>query len=330
MVAPVVNLVLDDITFANNEIPQTINFGGKQALVVHDLIGGTRVVDSMGAFTEPIAWSGMFLGANAADRARALDSKRKAGKQVVLSWHEQRYTVVIREFKANFERAYQIMYNITVEVIADQSSTVAKATQSVDTLIAQDMTTANNCMINLQALPAITAGSASTSTLAGLMSTLQSAISNVSSFATATQSQLNSVLQPIAAVRSQIKLLAASVDNTLKSVSTLGGILPGNSLSQQVAKMSTQLAAVESHPLLITLDRVVSRVSLNAQTSYTTSKQVTQSGGNLYTLASQQYGDATSWTAIAKANNLTDPVISGTKTLTIPPAKDVTDGILDF
>jgi hypothetical protein len=45
---------------------------------------------------------------------------------------------------------------------------------------------------------------------------------------------------------------------------------------------------------------------------------VTVSGGDLYHLASQYLDDATQWNRIAQANNLIDPVISGTVTLVIP------------
>ena len=57
---------------------------------------------------------------------------------------------------------------------------------------------------------------------------------------------------------------------------------------------------------------------------------VTVSGGNLYQIALQQYGDATQWWRIAQANGLTDPNIIGIVTISIPSmtATD-TGGILD-
>jgi nucleoid-associated protein YgaU len=56
---------------------------------------------------------------------------------------------------------------------------------------------------------------------------------------------------------------------------------------------------------------------------------VTTAGGNLFSIAGQQYGDATAWTGIAKANNLTDPFVQGTQTLNIPAKPDTAGGILN-
>jgi hypothetical protein len=44
----------------------------------------------------------------------------------------------------------------------------------------------------------------------------------------------------------------------------------------------------------------------------------TYSGGNLFAIAAQQYGDFSAWWLIAQANNLTDPMLSGNGTLVIP------------
>ena len=48
-------------------------------------------------------------------------------------------------------------------------------------------------------------------------------------------------------------------------------------------------------------------------------KQVTVSGGNLYQHAAVYLNDATQWVRLAQANGLTDPMLTGTVTLTIPP-----------
>ena len=43
------------------------------------------------------------------------------------------------------------------------------------------------------------------------------------------------------------------------------------------------------------------------------------SGGDLFRIALQVYGDAQAWNLIAQANGLLDPVITGQVTLVIPP-----------
>ncbi len=46
---------------------------------------------------------------------------------------------------------------------------------------------------------------------------------------------------------------------------------------------------------------------------------ITTIGGNLFEIAAQRLGSALQWINIARANNLTDPMISGQKQLVIPP-----------
>jgi len=112
-------LTLGPITFANYEIPQKINFGGTQALAVKQLVGGMRVVDAMGRLDDDITWSGLFFGSTSTFRARYLDFLRVQGNPMPLTWSQFNYQVVIKDFKASFERNYQIPYTITVQVIQD-------------------------------------------------------------------------------------------------------------------------------------------------------------------------------------------------------------------
>ncbi len=47
-------------------------------------------------------------------------------------------------------------------------------------------------------------------------------------------------------------------------------------------------------------------------------KTITVVGGNLFTLAATQLGDATQWVRIAQLNQINDPNIIGTLSLLIP------------
>lgn len=62
-----------------------------------------------------------------------------------------------------------------------------------------------------------------------------------------------------------------------------------------------------------------------------TGETISANNVSLYTLAAKYYGDATKWTTIANANNLTDPQIpSGlTQRLIIPSIAKDSNGILD-
>lgn len=112
-------LTLGEVTFANNEIPENINFGGSQALGVHQLVGGQRIVDSMGRVDDDIVWSGLFFGPTSTFRARFLDGMRIAGVAIPLAWDQFNYSVVIKEFKCQFDRSYQIPYHISLAVVQD-------------------------------------------------------------------------------------------------------------------------------------------------------------------------------------------------------------------
>ena len=55
---------------------------------------------------------------------------------------------------------------------------------------------------------------------------------------------------------------------------------------------------------------------------------ITTIGGNLFEIAAMQLGSALQWINIARANNLTDPMLSGQNEIVIPPFSSVfSDGI---
>lgn len=314
-------LKLGDFVFERNEIPESIVFGGEQALVVHRLVGGTKIVDAMGDFTGPISWSGWLEGQDALSRARQLTAMRAAGVAVVLEWSELAYAVVIRAFEPDFQRFYKIPYRITCEVVEDLTlSPGGSGDFSIDDLIDGDMEAATELSEEI-----------GDSTLSDLMDAANSAVDTVSSFANAAQSTLNSVLQPIAAVRNEIGLLIASTNNTLVNITTLGGILPNNPIARQVQQISSQIVAAGQLPVLVAMDRTVGRVQMNIGSIYASAKQLTTAGGNLMDMAAKEYGDAMAWTGLAKANPQLggDPDISGVQTITIPPSKDSVGGILN-
>lgn len=312
-------LFLGDFEFQEEEIPERIAIGGEQRLVTRELVGGLKQVHAMGASSDPIQWTGWLRGPDALERGRYLDTLRSQGNQLTLVWSEFVYTVVIHRFTADFERYYQLPYTIVLEVVDDLSQPVRSlSSPSIDSLISGDMLSAGGLVEKL-GMPSITS----------LYGDVQSAIGAVSSFANAAQSTLNSVLQPIAALRNEALTLAATVNNTLVNVTTVGGILPNNPIAQQVQKISSQIVATQQLPMLIALDRTMGRVQGNIGSIYNSAKRQTVAGANLMDMASKIYGDAMAWTGIAKANGVTDPQISGAAELTIPPTADQSGGVLN-
>ncbi len=315
---PDTTLTLGDFVFAPFEIPERIGFGGEQKLVTHELVGGARVVDAMGRSDRPLEWSGMFLGANALLRARYLDGLRVAGQAMPLKWGELAYFVVISSFLPEYERAYKIPYKITCHVIRDLTRPVLGIADSgVDGAIREDSTLAGGLGDLI-----------GDSTLTGLLGTLDSAISTVSDFANAAQSVINGVLAPIAAVQGRITTLISSTGNTINNIATLGGILPNTPISQSAFNLTSQVAAMTQMPQLYNLQSVVGRMGANLSTIGGGVRTITQAGGNLFQMAEVAYGDATSWTAIARANGIADPFINGIASLVVPAIPDSLGGIL--
>ena len=112
------DLVLGPVVFRGFEVPQRIQFGGRQRLVTHRLAGGGRVVDVMGDEDAPVSWCGVFSGPDAADRVRLLERLRRAGAVLPLAWEAWRYTVVLEAFEAEGANPAWIPYRLRACVVA--------------------------------------------------------------------------------------------------------------------------------------------------------------------------------------------------------------------
>lgn len=97
-------VMLGEVVLQGYEVPERVRFGGTQRLAVHRLPGGGRVVDAMGPDELGLRWSGMMLGADAADRARAIDAMRVAGTPVTLVFGDMAYDVIVAGFVAEYRR----------------------------------------------------------------------------------------------------------------------------------------------------------------------------------------------------------------------------------
>lgn len=135
-------LALGPIAFTTFEIPARISFGGRQQLHVHTLIGGQRVIDAMGADDSLVSWSGVFSGADAVSRARALDALRIAGTEVTLAWDAFLYTVVVSSLTVRFERENWIPYEISCVVSFDEAVVAVQEGISVLSSIGLDIQSA--------------------------------------------------------------------------------------------------------------------------------------------------------------------------------------------
>lgn len=312
-------VVLDGFTFRDMEVPDSINFGGEQSLSIHRYIGRAKKdVDAMGADDDPLVWSGRFRGADALDRAKALDAKRKAGREIKLTWGQMAFTVIIASFKGDYERFYEVPYQIRLEVISDDTNPDAEAGDiGVDEMVLSDMLSAADLTAQLRDPP-----------LTSLMGGVSSAIKSVGSIAEASRAQLASILEPIVSVQGRVTQLIDSTTAVLGSVNAIGGVIPGLNNVDLTAGLLGQVVAMADNARLYDLQAIMGRVSVNLNAVGLSGSEFVTAGGDLFAMATQAYGDATEWTTIAAANGLTDPIIDGVKTLLIPPTPRGSGGIL--
>lgn len=313
-------LYLGDFQFSGMEVPERIPLGGSQAMVVHKFPGGARAIRTMGRDDDPIDWNGIFTGGTALERARYLDTLRVQGRPLPLTFFDFSYSVVIRRFKFNIERAYRVSFNIELEVVKDFTQPQDSFPVSdFDTPIKQDSAACKG-LGDLIGDP----------TLSGLLDTMDNAIKQVSSYANVAQATINSVMAPVSAVLQRVNTLTASVTNTINSVTTLGGILPNNPIAQQAARLTGQVTAFTQSSALYSLQSAASRIqsNLNLIGGGPNVRTVAVGSGTLYDVAAAQYGDAQKWTTIAQANKVVDPQVSGITFLTIPNNPQNNGGVL--
>ena len=310
-------LILGDMRFSRFEVPERINFGGEQALAVHELVGGKRIVDAMGRQDKALDWSGIFLGDNASERARYLNYLRIAGKPLPLIWEDYSCSVAIKSVSLDYQRKYEIPYSISCVVIEDATIPVSVVPPaSIDSAINDDAVAATALGAQIGD-PQLTAS----------ISTLTTAISSVSSFANAAQSTISGVLGPVLAVQSRIGTLISVTSNTIANIASVGGVLPNNPIAQMASRLTAQVNGYTQMPLLINLQSVVGRINTNLGTTSASNNSIVTAGGNLFALASKYYGDASAWTTLARANKLTDPALTGVQTVVIPAKSDGSGGV---
>jgi hypothetical protein len=160
------DLILGPVVLSDFEVASGVNFGGEQALAVHDLPGGVRVIDALGRRDGPITFHGYFCGNSAAARARIVDELRGQGLPLPLIWDAFFYTVVIREFIADYQCGWWIPYRITCTVLRDEAAAVIDAVGDLAGSVLGDVGSAVAAAapagIDLSAIPATLAAAGST------------------------------------------------------------------------------------------------------------------------------------------------------------------------
>lgn len=307
----VTRLLLGDFEFLDFEVPERLALPGRQKTVLHQMVGGKRVIDVLGVEYDPLTWSGIITGSQASNRVKALERMRNAGEKLTLTLDDYSFSVVITSFTPVYEFIYRRPYSIEVAIVANNASPlkVDALTGALQGLLDSDIGQA----LGLSDIIDV-------STVTSAVTTVQSAVKEVTDFAHATVEQVQAVVRPIIAAQTIVQQQLSQLESAASDITTLGGLVPGNPISTTVSNLLSQADQSTRIPALYSLQNVLGRLNKNVSSGQTADgvRTITQSGGNLYQVASDQYGDASLWSSIASANDLTDPQLNGINTLTIP------------
>jgi hypothetical protein len=304
-------LVLGEFEFMEFEVPEQIAIHGRQKTVQHQLIGGRRIIDVLGTEYEPLTWSGIITGSQAGERVSALERMRDTGHPVLLTLDDYRFTVVITAFSPVYEFIWRRPYSIEVAVVRNEGTPdkTNALTGALRGLIESDLGHALG-LTNIISVDAVTQA----------VSKLHRAVKGITDFAHATVVQIQAVVRPLITARNIVQHELAVLEAAAEDISSLGGLIRGNPVSLSVSRLLMQLDHTTRIPALYRLQEVLGRLNKNINAGLMSGggRSVTQAGGNLYQVASEQYGDASRWVSIAEANKIADPQLSGIQTLNIP------------
>lgn len=146
-------VTLGTVTLQGFEVPDSAPWGGAQALTVHKLIGGARIIDAMGVDDRAITIRGTFLSPDADDRALQVDVMRKAGLPVPFSWSNHVFLVVIKAFEPEYQRPDRMPYTLTLEILQDSTQPLAALDPSDDDLFDAALGSVGQSLSSLVANP---------------------------------------------------------------------------------------------------------------------------------------------------------------------------------
>lgn len=137
-------LLLGAVEFTDFSAPADMPFGGRQAMAIHKLPGGKRVIDTLGPDEADYSWSGEFFGNDAYAKCLLLDGMRRAGQPVPLIFGGQYYLVVVSEFSPKIARyPVHVKYQITVVVAeSPMSGALGAIVSGIDAMVSGDFSSA--------------------------------------------------------------------------------------------------------------------------------------------------------------------------------------------
>lgn len=247
-----VSLVLGPVVFKDFEIPPDIAFGGSQRVAVHELLGGTRILDTMGRADATIRFSGVFCGSDATLRARMLNELRAAGVMLPLTWDVFLYTVVISEFQAIYQNTGWIAYKIACTVVRDEASAFIQPAISLAASTMAD---------------AITAGSQAI--LAGVDVTGSQAALAASGATTRGTSAYLAAQTAVSTDQASIATGLGIAQSTLGGAASITPPVDTDAASASIAQLNGATAAAQTTSILTVAKAYLGRVAANLNNAST-------------------------------------------------------------
>ena len=144
------NLVLGGITFTDQEVPESIAFPVHQSVAIHELIGGKRVIQTLGTFYPTVSWSGILRYDTALSRSLALKRMEASAQPQKLTHLQDAYSVIVTQYLPTTRNRYKIEYQISVEIVSDISGqTTVTAPPSVDQQVGAANQNANTSLATM-------------------------------------------------------------------------------------------------------------------------------------------------------------------------------------
>ena len=259
-------VTLGGVTFDDFEVPESINGGGSQRLVVHKLVGGGRTVGAVGSDPDDISWSGRFRGSQAVQRMQQVDRMRQLGLPVTLSYAGLIFTVIIASFTFDYQRNYEIPYRITCTVSQPEVPPAA-ATSSVDQLVNSDLGSVGQFLSDTQAdvTAAFADMAAPLAAVSSGLGTATSAISSLNGLAGLPTSQVTSVVTALNSAQTATQgAITIGDGNIFAGAQQIGGVIP-SAPSCAGAALTGQIAALQNLSGLIVARGQLGRAVNNVQ-----------------------------------------------------------------
>ena len=217
-------LIIGPLILQGHEVPNHITIGGSQAVTIHKLPGGGRIIDAMGPDDGTVAWRGLFIGPNAAQRARSLDGMRVQGAPQVLSFGDYSFNVIIVHCEYDYqERGAIINYRVRAEIVPNLPDLITTS-PDIDVALQDDLDVGQSLIVASAAAAAtyaslvgksdaakITASAYGLTTIAAVLSTTGIAAAAAPSSTVAADKGLQIGLEDVATlVQSNISILSTS------------------------------------------------------------------------------------------------------------------------